>query len=765
MSCNEKDRRTLLIFKKGIIDHFGRLSTWSSEEDCCAWKGVHCDNITGRVTKLDLSPPYEENQYKSLEGEINFVFLELEFLTYVDLRENEFNMIRIQPIHYNVTCNQKKYTSKLRNLDLSWNAYDIHIDNLRRFSELSSLKYLNLNGVDLHKETDWLQVFSMFPSLSKLHLKDCNLNYISPSLKYMNITSLETLDISLNNFNFELPKGLFNLTKDISYLDFSSSKIHGEIPLSLSNLANLTYLDLSYNQLKGSIPSWIGQLGHLQHIDFSYNMFLGSIPSTLGNLSSLVSLYIGSNFFSGVISEKTFSKLLNLKDLDLSNSTFASHFDPKWNPPFQLNRLSLANTKQISNFPSWIYTQKSLQVLDLSNVGISSTDGNKFMSFAGGISNLHLSNNSISGDISNVTLNSSYMSIDRNNFTGELPHISSKAELIDLSYNSFSGSVPRDWDNMKYLIYINLWSNRLSGEALIHLSNLKRLRVINLGKNQFSGMIPINLPQKLQVIILRDNQFEGNIPAQVFNLSSLFHLDLAHNNLSGSIPQSVYNMTPMIIGTINYIAGFRLNLFTKGEEYEFESYFLRQTVDLSANNLYGEIPLELFRLIQVQTLNLSHNNLSGTIPEMIKGMKNLESLDLSNNKFSGEIPQSMSFLTFLSFLNLSCNDFIGRIPLGTQLQSFDASSYNGNRELCGAPLKKCVIEEDPTRTNPSMENEDEDSIRESLYLGLGVGFAVGFWGICGLLFLVNKWKHRFLDRVIDKLYVTLMAKKSCSNKT
>ncbi|PNX75165.1 LRR receptor-like kinase resistance protein, partial [Trifolium pratense] len=426
-TCNEKDQRTLLIFKKGIIDHFGRLSTWSSEEDCCAWKGVQCDNNTGRVTKLDLSPPYEEKTYNSLEGEINFVFLELEFLNYVDLRENEFDMIRIQPIHYNVT-----YASKLRYLDLSWNAYDIHIDNIHRVSELSSLKYLNLNGVDLHKETDWLQVFSMFPSLLELYLKDCNLNYISPSLKY--ITSLETLDLSLNNFNFELPKGLFNLTKDISYLDFSSSKIHGELPLSLSNLVNLTYLDLSYNQLKGSIPSWIGQLG----------------------------------------------------------------------------------------------------------------------------------------------------------------------------------SIPRDWDNMKYLIDINLWSNRLAGEALIHLSNLKRLRVINLGKNQFSGMIPINLPQKLQVIILRDNQFEGNIPAQVFNLSSLFHLDLAHNNLSGSIPQSVYNMTPMII-------------------------------------------------------------------------------------------------------------------VGTQLQSFDASSYNGNRELCGAPLKKCIVEEDLTRTNPSMKNEDDDSLRESLYLGLGVGFAAGFW--------------------------------------
>jgi len=37
-------------------------------------------------------------------------------------------------------------------------------------------------------------------------------------------------------------------------------------------------------------------------------------------------------------------------------------------------------------------------------------------------------------------------------------------------------------------------------------------------------------------------------------------------------------MTPMITGITGYVAGFQLNLFTKGEEYELESYFLRQTV-------------------------------------------------------------------------------------------------------------------------------------------------------------------------------------------
>jgi hypothetical protein len=144
---------------------------------------------------------------------------------------------------------------------------------------------------------------------------------------------------------------------------------------------------------------------------------------------------------------------------------------------------------------------------------------------------------------------------------------------------------------------------------------------------------------------------------------------------------------------------------------------------------------------------------------MIGGMKYMESLDLSNNKFGGEIPQSMSNLHFLGYLNLSYNNFDGKIPIGTQLQSFNDSSYIGNPKLCGAPLNNCTTKEgNPKNATPSTDN---DSIRESLYLGMGVGFAVGFWGICGSLFLIRKWRHayyRFIDGVSDKLYVTLMVK-------
>ncbi|RHN67612.1 putative leucine-rich repeat-containing, plant-type, leucine-rich repeat domain, L [Medicago truncatula] len=752
--CNEKDRETLLTFKHGINDSLGMISMWS-EKDCCAWEGVVCDNITGRVTKLDL-------HYSQLEGEMNLCVLELEFLSYLDLSDNEFNIISIPAFQHNIT-----HSSKLDYLDLSpLTLNTLHMDNLHWLSPLSSLKYLNLNAIDLHKETNWLQAVSTLSSLFELHLQACDLNNFmtKSSIGYLNLSSLLTLDLSYNNFTSHLPDGFFNLSKDFMYLDLSFNNVHGDIPSSLLNLQNLRHLDLSHNQLQGPIPDGIGQLPNIQYLDLSINMLIGLIPLTIGNLSSLTSLSIGSNNFSGAISKLTFSKLFSLDSLDLSNSTFVLQFDLDWVPPFQLSQLSLKNTNQGPNFPSWIYTQKSLQYLDLSSSGISSVDRNKFSSLIGRIpGSLILSNNSISGDISNLTLNCSWLELDRNNFTRGLPNISPMAQIVDMSYNSFSGSIPHGWKNLKDLQYINLWNNRLSGEVLVHLSDWRQLEIMNLGENEFSGTIPMNMPLYLEVVILRANQFEGNIPPQLFNLTYLFHLDLARNKLSGSLPKCNYNLTDMVTFHYTNLYSTIIELFTKGQDYVYEAGPERRTIDLSANNLSGEVPLELVRLVQVQTLNLSHNNFIGTIPKEIGGMKNMESLDLSNNKLCGGIPQSLVLLNFLSYLNLSYNNFDGKIPIGTQLQSFNASSYIGNPKLCGLPLKECTTkEENPKNATPSAKSEDnDDSIKESLYLGLGVGFAIGFWGICGSLFFIRKWRHayfRFINGVSDKLYVTLIVK-------
>jgi EIX receptor 1/2 len=83
-------------------------------------------------------------------------------------------------------------------------------------------------------------------------------------------------------------------------------------------------------------------------------------------------------------------------------------------------------------------------------------------------------------------------------------------------------------------------------------------------------------------------------------------------------------------------------------------------------------------------LNLSRNNLTGLIPKNIGHMKML--LDLSSNHISDRMSTSFSNLSFLSYMNLSSNNLEGKIPLSTQLQSFDPSTYAGNKRLCGPPL-------------------------------------------------------------------------------
>ncbi|KAG5054277.1 hypothetical protein JHK85_006787 [Glycine max] len=89
---------------------------------------------------------------------------------------------------------------------------------------------------------------------------------------------------------------------------------------------------------------------------------------------------------------------------------------------------------------------------------------------------------------------------------------------------------------------------------------------------------------------------------------------------------------------------------------------------------------------ELYILNLSNNALSGEIPSSIGNLRQLESLDLSQNALSGGIPMQIASLSFLSYLNLSFNHLVGKIPTGTQLQSFSASSFEGNDGLYGPPL-------------------------------------------------------------------------------
>ncbi|BFG31109.1 hypothetical protein CerSpe_173830 [Prunus speciosa] len=183
-------------------------------------------------------------------------------------------------------------------------------------------------------------------------------------------------------------------------------------------------------------------------------------------------------------------------------------------------------------------------------------------------------------------------------------------------------------------------------------------------------------------------------------------------------------------------------------------------IDVSNNNISGYIPAEIGQLQLLQKLDLHSNNFSGVIPDQISNLKNLEVLNLFMNHLFGIIPSSLVNLNFLREFNVSYNNLEGPIPTGTQLHSFDASAFEGNLKLCGAPLiNECIPNKDMDAYNKN--NKDEGNGHHQLpwfYIFAVLGFIVGFLVVCGSLVINNTWRYayfQFIDNLQDRLYVMI----------
>ncbi|XP_052289944.1 receptor-like protein EIX2 [Citrus sinensis] len=195
-----------------------------------------------------------------------------------------------------------------------------------------------------------------------------------------------------------------------------------------------------------------------------------------------------------------------------------------------------------------------------------------------------------------------------------------------------------------------------------------------------------------------------------------------------------------------------LLLTSKGSENEYKSTLgLVRCLDLSSNKLDGAIPEEIMDLVGLIALNLSRNHLTGPITPKIGELTSLDFLDLSRNLFSGSIPCSLSQLSGLGVLDLSYNNLSGKIPSGTQLQSFNASVYAGNLELCGLPLANMCLDEESTPgpgtddDSDTLEDEDDQFITLGFYVSSILSFFVGFWGVSGTLMLNRSWSYGYFN--------------------
>ncbi|PRQ35629.1 putative non-specific serine/threonine protein kinase [Rosa chinensis] len=245
-------------------------------------------------------------------------------------------------------------------------------------------------------------------------------------------------------------------------------------------------------------------------------------------------------------------------------------------------------------------------------------------------------------------------------------------------------------------------------EAMKILMGCKRLVVLSLASSFVGEELPADLGivdfdgfQNLQVLDLSScnllNRITGSIPSWIGTLPRLCSVSMEFNLLSGEPPKELWTL-PMLVSeqAATQVDRTPIDLpifypsIDHGRPLQYNYLYYAASISLRNNNLQGNMPSEIGQLQLLQTLDLSNNNFTDNIPDQISNLKDMEMLDLSMNHLSGKIPMSFTSLHFLSKFNVLYNNLKGPIPSSTQLQSFDASAFEGNLKFCGAQLpNKC----------------------------------------------------------------------------
>ncbi|XP_037422688.1 receptor-like protein EIX1 [Triticum dicoccoides] len=703
----------------------------------------------------------------------------------------------------------------LETLDLSFNSFHRPITP-NWFWGLTSLKFLDIRENGFYGQ--FPDEIGNMTSIVKIDLSSNNLVGMIPS-NLENLCSLKELYVSGNNINESITEFFLRLPgcswNKLTYLHVDSTNLTGRLPIKLEPLSNLIYLDLSLNKLAGHVPLWIGELTKLAVLDLSNNNLDGFIhEGHLSGLESLEILWLSNNFIALTVNS-TWVPPSNLTSIALGSCLLGPKFPPWLRWLTRLEILIISNTSISDTLPDWFWITASK--LDTLNMRKNKIRGYlpSTMEFMTAYT-IDLGSNQFNGPVPKLPIGLTDLDLSRNNLDGPLPldfgapglaklilfdnSISGTIPsslcklrslvLLDISENKLIGPIPNcsveaSKNAMMSILNLSLRNNNLSGEFPSFLQYCQQLVFLDLAHNHFVGTLPTWIQEKLPYLAflrVRSNMFFGNIPEELTKLANLQYLDLAYNNITGSIPKSIVNCQRMIatshdhdhafvgafqftiglsdgiIDTVSYTENF--TVVTKGQERLYTGEIIYMVnLDLSCNNLIGDIPEEISALVALKNLNLSWNNFSGKIPENIGALTQVESLDLSHNEISGGIPASLSALTSLSRLNLSYNTLTGDIPSGNQLQTLDDQEYIyiGNPGLCSPSLPQKCSQHKPIQA--TREHHEDLNDVASFFIAMGFGYVMGIWVVFCTFLSKRKWRvywYSVCDSLYDWVYVRLV---------
>ncbi|XP_028196673.1 receptor-like protein EIX1 [Glycine soja] len=624
--------------------------------------------------------------------------------------------------------------SQLQHLDLSGNYFEGNIPSqIGKLSNLQKLylgRYSDGGALKIDDGDHWPSNLISLTHLSLLSISNLNTShsFLQMIAKLPNLRELSLYDCSLSDhFILSLKPSKFNFSTSLSIFDLSWNSFTSSMILQwLSNVtSNLVELDLSHNLLEGSTSSnHFGMVfNSLEHLDLSFNNFNGEVFKSFINVCTLHSLYMKNN---------------NLSE-DLPSI--------------------------LHNFSSGC-VRHSLQELDLAY-------------------------NQITGSLPDLSVFSSLKSLvlDSNQLSGKIPEgigLPFHLESVSIQSNSLEGGIPKSFGNSCALSSLDMSRNNLNQELSVmihHLSGCARysLEQLYLGMNQINGTLPdLSIFSSLKLLNLDENKLNGEIPKDIKFPPQLEELVMQSNSLQGVLTDYHFaNMSKLdflelsdnsllaLTFSQNWVPPFQLShigLRSCKLGPEFPKWLQTQNqfgnIDISNAGIADMVPKWFWANLAFRewiSMNISYNNLHGKIPSKIGKLASLESLDLSRNQLVGSIPLSLTQIYWLSVLDLSHNHLTGKIPTSTQLQSFNASSYEDNLDLCGPPLEKFCIDGRPTqKPNVEVQEGEYSLFSREFYISMTFGFVISFWVVFGSILLKRSWRHayfKFLNNLSDNIYV------------
>ncbi|PWA65097.1 leucine-rich repeat protein [Artemisia annua] len=665
--------------------------------------------------------------------------------------------------------NSSTTLANIKHLDLGRNHFKGQFPAF--FQNMTSLEFLDLSNFNFSLSRNSTNFLSTIHYVPKMLLSSCGLHnmHLSPNhLNFTTVSIIQHLDLSRNLIEGRFPSVLTNMSALLS-LSLARNMLNSWVPI----MPNLLRLDLSRNNFENIEDVGIWRQCHLKELTVYYNYFRIEMTDSPENVSEC-SQYaferlklVGS--LKGAFPADSLGRMANLRGLSLSGNNLTGQIPESLGRLRLLEELDLSDNHLNGSIPEAFGILTALTYLDLS---------------------VNLLNGTIAVSIGQLT----------------------KLQYLYLFYNRLTGSIPESIGQLTKLIKLDITGNSVEGVITeAHFAKLSMLKYVFTGSNSKLAFIvsrewkpPFQLisadlssckiingfplwlrtQRKLKLLGLSNASITGPLPTWLRKMPVIDVLDLSHNKLSGPLTNlpnegSAYvserKLNGMVMGSSSIFDSidFRYeelvwseeNLIQvmKGVSLEYTTTFKYViNMDLSSNNLVGEIPVELMSLSALLGLNLSNNHLTGGIPDSIGNMEALISLDFSGNQLTGPIPPSIAALNFLSYLNLSHNNLSGRIPTGNQLQTLtDPSIYVGNKDLFGAPLtKNCSNNEDQKamhKNNYKVANLKSNKVW--FYMDIMSGFAAGFWGVIGVLLFKKHWRRKlfmFAEATMNKIYVAVV---------